>query len=314
VKTFHASWVVPVDGPPIRDGFVATGHGRIVAVGKRTRATAPDAGAEIDLGHVAVLPGLVNAHTHLELSWMRGAVPGGGPFTDWIRRLLAARRQGPPGGEDERRESVTRAIAECRRTGTALVGDVANTLETIGPLAAGGLHAVVFRELIGFHARAATELVDRALNEHAATSVPAGVRLALAAHAPYSVSPALFQGIRRALAREPFLPSSVHLGESAEEVEFLRHGVGPWRVLLEELGVWDERCVPPACDPVEYLARIGFLDERLLCVHGVHLTRAALERLARRRVTMVTCPRGNRLTGAGTPPVAEPTAWQACPT
>jgi cytosine/adenosine deaminase-related metal-dependent hydrolase len=99
------------------------------------------------------------------------------------------------------------------------------------------------------------------------------------------------------------VPSSVHLGESVEEIAFLAGGTGPWRSLLDHLGVWDESWTAPACGPVEYLDRLGFLDERVLCVHGVHLTDAALEALAGRRATLVTCPRGNRLTGAGSPPV-----------
>jgi cytosine/adenosine deaminase-related metal-dependent hydrolase len=127
--------------------------------------------------------------------------------------------------------------------------------------------------------------------------------MTLAAHAPYSVSPALFRAIKEALARQAATPSSVHLGESRDELIFLEQGSGPWQRLLEELGAWDQTWVAPACDPVEYLDRIGFLDDRLLCVHGVHLDGVALDRLARRGATLVTCPRGNRLTGAGAPPV-----------
>lgn len=305
MNVFHASWIVPIDGPPIRDGWVATDRGRIVAVGKRAQRRADDRHSEVDLGAVAVLPGLVNAHTHLELSWMRGAVPGGGRFTEWIRRLLAARREGPPGGGSALQTAISAAIVECRRTGTTLVGDVANTMATVAPLGASDLHAVVFHELIGFRADAASRLMDEALKEHSRVAAPSNVRVTLAAHGPYSVSPALFQHIRRALTRDPFAPSSVHLGESAEELELLREGDGPWRALLEDLGAWDETWVAPACNPVEYLDRIGFLDDRILCVHGVHLDRPALQGLARRRVSLVTCPRGNRLTGAGTPPVGE---------
>lgn len=304
MKVFHASWIVPIEGRPIRQGWIATDRGRIVAVGSRAGDRAGSGEPVVDLGAVAVLPGLVNAHTHLELSWMRGAVASGDRFTDWIRRLLAVRGAGPPGGDEEVRAALGGAMAECRRTGTVLVGDVSNTLATVAPLGASDLHATVFHELIGFRADAAPSLVEQAEREKAAATIPANVRVAPAAHAPYSVSPALFQAIRRVLAKDPFAPSSVHLGESAEELEFLRRGTGPWRTLLEDLGAWDRAWVVPACDPATYLDRIGFLDARVLCVHGVHLDAAALERLARRRVCLVTCPRGNRLTGAGRPPIA----------
>jgi cytosine/adenosine deaminase-related metal-dependent hydrolase len=96
---------------------------------------------------------------------------------------------------------------------------------------------------------------------------------------------------------------SIHLGESLQEIEFLRQGTGEWRALLESLGVWTPSWVAPACGPVEYLDRLGMVDEHLLAVHGVHFMDAELSRLAAARATVVACPRSNRWTGAGTPPV-----------
>jgi aminodeoxyfutalosine deaminase len=100
-------------------------------------------------------------------------------------------------------------------------------------------------------------------------------------------------------------PCSVHLAESREEVEFIRSGTGPWRTLLEELGSWDASWAAPGGTPVEFLDGCGFLDSRLLAVHGVQMTRGDLARLAERGVTLVTCPRSNAHTGAGAPPVAD---------
>lgn len=294
---------------PIRDGWVMTDRGRVVAVGQRDEkgglaGSLPGSpGEDIELGSVVVLPGLVNAHTHLELSWMRGLAPGQEQFPDWIRSVIAQRRAGPPAGQASIGQAIQQAIDECRRCGTAVVGDVANTALTRGPLAASELHAVIFRELIGFEGRRAKALVDEVVAELAGQPRAPNVRMTLAAHAPYSVSPQLFGALKEAQARDAVSPSSVHLGESRDELSFLEHGGGPWQKLLEELKAWDPTWVAPACNPVEYLDRIGFLDDRLLCVHGVHLNRDALQRLARRGATVVTCPRGNRLTGAGSPPV-----------
>jgi cytosine/adenosine deaminase-related metal-dependent hydrolase len=130
------------------------------------------------------------------------------------------------------------------------------------------------------------------------------VRPSLAAHAPYSVAPRVFRAIREAIDRRPALPCSVHLSESAEEVEFLQTGGGPWRGLLAELGSWDPRWHPPGVSPVEFLDESGFLDDRVLAVHGVQMTGADLARLAARGATLVACPRSNQRTGAGTPPIA----------
>jgi cytosine/adenosine deaminase-related metal-dependent hydrolase len=95
----------------------------------------------------------------------------------------------------------------------------------------------------------------------------------------------------------------VHLGESREELEFLRLGTGPWRLILEELGVWTDTWQAPGCWPVEYLDRFGLVNDRLLAVHCVQLSDDELSRLAGAGATVVTCPRSNRWTGAGTPPV-----------
>jgi cytosine/adenosine deaminase-related metal-dependent hydrolase len=258
---------------------------------------------EIDLGDAAVLPGLVNAHTHLELSWMRDRIRDTEDFPEWIRSVVALLRRADRVAAEEAR-AVGDAIDEARRCGTALIGDISNTLKTSAPLAERGMAAIVFHELVGFSADQAEVTVERAL--HQLEKAPAGelLRHSLAPHAPYSVSPALFRAIRTALLRDPFARSSVHLGESAAETTFLRDGTGAWRSLLEDLRAWDPSWVAPRCGPVEYLEQMGFLDDRILVVHGVQFDAADLTRLAARGATLVTCPRGNLRTGAGQPPIA----------
>ena len=110
----------------------------------------PPAGT-LDLGKVALLPGLVNAHTHLELSWMAGRVPPADSMDAWIQTLLSVRRTGPAGGDTEVTESLTRAIGEMRATGTSLVGDISNTLLSGPVLAMEGMDATVFHEILGFN-------------------------------------------------------------------------------------------------------------------------------------------------------------------
>jgi cytosine/adenosine deaminase-related metal-dependent hydrolase len=129
------------------------------------------------------------------------------------------------------------------------------------------------------------------------------VRTTLAPHAPYSVAPLLFRAIRADLDRHPFERSTVHLGESAEEVQLIRTGEGPWRELLQQLGTWSDEWKPPGTTPVAYLADAGFLDERVLIVHAVQCTAADLARLARLGCTIVSCPRSNRHVGVGSPPL-----------
>jgi aminodeoxyfutalosine deaminase len=298
VIRYRALWVVPISGPPIRDGWVAVDGGRVAALGQRRAAPATD---ERDLGDVALMPGLVNAHTHLELSYLRRAVPPSSSFVDWIRGVIAARRQRP--APSVILLSVSRAIEEALACGTSLVGDISNTLVTFGPLAQSSLAAVVFNEVIRFNGADAASVVEEARRQIEALLPTDLVRTSLAAHAPYSVAPLVFREIRRAIDGDPFARCSVHLSESAEEVEFIKTGRGPWRAMLEELGSWDPSWVPPRVSPVQYLDDSGFLDERVLAVHGVQMTSSDLARLAARRTTLVTCPRSNRHTGAGAPPL-----------
>jgi len=302
---FRAAWVLPISQPPIRDGWVRTERGRITAFGPYRRGDRVPMD-EIDLGSVALLPGLVNAHTHLELSWMRGRIDPTDNFPQWLRRVIGLQRTSQETGDNTAVEAaIGGAIDEARRTGTVLFGDVSNTLGSIAKLVECESAAVVFHELIGFKSERAPQLVAEAARKLGDAPSRELIRCALAAHAPYSVSPALFQAIRQELRRDPFARCSVHLGESTAESDFLRGGGGPLRYLLEELGAWDPAWQAPACDPVEYLDRMGFITDRLLVVHGVQFGPKELIRMKSRSATLVTCPRGNRLTAAGEPPVAD---------
>ncbi|HET9264773.1 MAG TPA: amidohydrolase family protein [Vicinamibacterales bacterium] len=305
----RAAWLLPIAGPPIRDGWVLVDRGRIRAVGGPedpvpqtpqlpvTKGRGTKGPAARDLREtVAILPGLVNAHTHLELSWMRGKVAPAGALPVWASRLIALRRTVP----SESMEPIPEAVRELRAAGTSLIGEVTNTLEAWDALAGSDLSAVVFRELLGFNAADPDNLVRIAHAELDALTPLPRIRTAVVPHAPYSVSPALLRAIAGAAGDGPL---SVHLGESREELEFLQVGTGAWRLLLEALGVWTDAWRAPRCWPVEYLDRFGLVDKRLLAVHCVQLSDAELSRLAEAGATVVTCPRSNRWTGAGTPPV-----------
>ena len=294
---YHAGWVVPITGRPIRDAYVDVDGGVIVAVGRSTGAGS-GRGRDVDLRGCAILPGLVNVHTHIELSGLRGEVPPAPSMPDWVRRLMARRAGSAPDAA-----AMKRALAEARQCGTALVGDIGNTRAPVAALRAAGIPAVAFRELVGFDEPDPAALVERTCAE-LDREAGGNPRLRLAAHAPYSVSPALFAALRAAAERRRLWPLSVHVAESREELEFLRSGTGPWRSLLEELGRWEPGWTAGTPSPVAYLDNLSWLGPGTLLVHGVHLTDAELRRIAETGATLATCPRSNRWTGAGVPPVA----------
>ena len=302
----RARWVLPIARRPIDDGWVAVDAGRIVAVGAASDPPPPGYSVARSRDHsdVAILPALVNAHTHLELSYLHGRVPPRERFSEWIRDLIATRRQYP--AAPEILTAARDAIASARASGTGLFGDISNTLVTVPLLREAGLAAQVFYELLGFAVADPRGLVAAAAAKAEALDDGGSVRVSLAPHAPYSVSPPLFAAIREALDARPNAVSSVHLGESPDEVEFIRDGTGDIRSTLERLGVWTDEwrgVLPAATSPVSYLSKIGFLTASVLVVHGVQFDAGDLDRLRALGATIASCPRSNKHVGAGSPPL-----------
>lgn len=291
-----ARWVLPMSGAPVARGWVSVAAGRVDTVGSGPVPT----GAR-DLGDVVLLPGLVNAHTHLELSWMAGRVPPQVSMDAWIRTMMGIRRVGPAGGDAEVTAAMHDALASAKATGTVLMGDISNSLASVPALAEAGVDATVFHEILGFNPIDATALV-----RDAHSRLEKGTRRlfphSVVAHAPYSTAPAVFREI--AERHEGPAPLAVHLAESNEEMEFLRTGQGPIREMLEAFGVWTGTWTPPGSHPVRYLRDLGYLQPGTLLVHGVHFTADDLEDARVADAVVVTCPRSNVWVGGGVPPIA----------
>ncbi|MGE5126346.1 MAG: amidohydrolase family protein, partial [Betaproteobacteria bacterium] len=299
--------MLPISGPPLRCGRVAVAGGRIAWVGRAGDAGEPRAPLR-DLGPGVLLPGLVNAHCHLELSHLAGRVPFGGGFVAWIEALVAERGRSsplaaaggtaaPPAAEpDEARAATLRAIRFLEERGTVAVGDVSNALAHLDALAGSRLDAVVFAELLAWDpVRADATLAWGEERRRAVASlVRPGLDVRLAAHAPHSVSPALLR-----LLVERGGPAAIHLAESRDEARFLCDGGGPWRGFLERRGLGHVAFEPPGVGPVRYLEQAGALHPRLVAVHCVQVDAADRERLARHGVHVVLCPRSNRSLGVG---------------
>jgi cytosine/adenosine deaminase-related metal-dependent hydrolase len=307
MHVYRASWVLPVTAPPIRNGWVAVDRDSVVGLGGAQdslgRFANGDAG-RTDLGDAVIMPALVNAHTHLELSWLRGRIRPGSSFLGWVSAMMRERLQSADGRDGGYvRSAMALALEEMKASGTGLVGDISNSLAHLDALAESGLEGVVFHEVIKFRAPDAEGFVEESRRRMDAAGAGDRWRLALAPHAPYSVAPSIYRALAEARPRLRDAHMSVHVSESREEVEFIGRGSGGWPEVLKRLGAWDPNWRAPGCSPISYLDRLGFWDARTLAVHAVQADGDDLALLAQRGATLVCCPRSNAWVGAGEPPV-----------
>jgi cytosine/adenosine deaminase-related metal-dependent hydrolase len=281
--TLTAAWVFPVSAPPLHKGT-------LTVLGERILAVEPHGArrADLDLGNCAVLPGLVNAHTHLDLSGLRGAVPFSGDFTDWLRAVIRHRRARTPEQVDA---DVRAGLAESLRHGVTLLGDISGDGRSWGALSESPIRAVVFRELLGLPAERA-EQARAAAHDWLASHPPTpNCRAGLSPHAPYSVRADLFAHAAR-LALPLAAPLAVHLAETAAEDELLRRHDGPFVPLLRELGVWDPGGLAESIAHVTHLC-----DQPVprLFVHANYLDPGAAA--VPPGATVVYCPRTHAFFG-----------------
>lgn len=295
VVTYRARRIFPIDRPPIDNGAVVVADGMIRAVGSASLTE----GRVVDCGEVALLPGLVNAHTHWEFSTLRA--PLGRPrqiFPEWIGDVIASRRTA--GAPPNKSAAVAQGRRESLASGTALAGEIASP--PLAEYASAPVDAVVFHELIGLAPErtapllaAAAEFLDR----------PGPLRKGLSPHAPYTVGPALLSAVV-ALARERNVPVAMHLAESFEELELMSAHSGPFIPLLESLEAWRPDALPRGIRPLDYL-RLLAQAPRALIVHGAFLAAEEIAFLTqqRERMSVVYCPRTHAYFQAGEHPLPQ---------
>ena len=302
MKVVSGRWVVPIAAPPIAEGALALADdGAVLAVGRRAevRAEFPDAFEERAEG--VLLPGLVNAHSHLELSAHVDGIPGGKGLFAWATTLMSVRKADTA---DAQREAASTAAAAAVALGTAAIGDVGSSLAAAPGIGRAGLAGVLFHELFGSREIATGDaLADAARERATVTDWPERVAYVPAPHAPYSVGPELLARIFAAAAAAG-RATSIHVAEDEDELALLRDGSGRWPALLAGMGV-DPSTRVPRKSPVAYLASLGAFQTETppLLVHMVHAD-ADDRRIAREAgATVVLCPRSNLHIGGRLPDV-----------
>jgi cytosine/adenosine deaminase-related metal-dependent hydrolase len=300
-RRLAARWVLPVAAPPIECGAVLLGgDGRIEAVGPDALVPRPAGVPGEAFPDAILIPGLVNAHTHLELTGFDFGAPPEPDFRTWIGRV---RRVKETRGTDDFVAAVRSGLLQCWAGGVTTVGDTGDSGSAIRALAELGGSGVVYQEVFGPHPSQAAESLaglQRRVDELGRWQA-GRVRIGVSPHAPYTVSGPLYAAVA-AWAGSESLPLAVHLAESPAESELLLHGAGPFAE------AWRERGIPlpagPGCSPVEWLERHGVLGERTLCIHVVQAHQADLARLARSAAAVAHCPLSNAAHRHGAAPLA----------
>ncbi|MFY7950604.1 MAG: amidohydrolase family protein [Gemmatimonas sp.] len=296
---YTSAWVLPMSTAPIEDGAVLVEGERIVWVGPAVMAPVTAESARIvPLGAAALLPGLVNAHTHLELTSLRGFLEGL-DFRSWLRTLTIVRRDLL--SEADLLDAARLGLVEALRHGITTVADTTDSAVSLTAMRELGVRGIGYVEVFGpdpaQRDASLARLRERveALRAHNTALVRTGV----SPHAPYTVSAPLFAATAD-YARAEQLPIAVHVAESAAETAFVCEGAGPF---ADGLRARDIAVAPQARSPIALLDATGVLAARPLLIHVVRADDEDLARIAAHGATIVHCPISNAKLGHGIAPL-----------
>jgi cytosine/adenosine deaminase-related metal-dependent hydrolase len=304
MRILHADAVVTGDADVLRDAAVVVdGRGAVVDLGPASNLLPRHAGLAPERVRGVLLPGLVNAHTHLELSAMRGQVRGGAGFVPWVEQMIGVRAESRP--EDDS-DAIEQAVADLDAFGTSAVGDISNSMSAVRPLARRGFVGRVFHEVFGIERGPLEERVaalPKIVEERVGEWPTPELVYTPTPHTLYTTHAAVVRRLARD-ARERGSRISLHLAEHAAERRFLEHGDGPipgWYEarlkLRRDLLEW------PGKSPIALADDLGALGPHAICVHLTDARPDELELVARRGAPVVFCPRSNLFIETRLPPL-----------
>jgi cytosine/adenosine deaminase-related metal-dependent hydrolase len=292
---YHARWVLPITRPPIENGTVVESDGIITYVGLRSAAPPGD---DYDLGDAILLPGLVNTHTHLELTAMRGFLENC-QFAEWIDKLRQTRNEIL---DDEMLlDSARSGIIEGLEAGITTYADTCSSGVVMRAMRELGVRGIVYQEVFGpdpSHADVAMRELEDGI-ETLQLEQTELVSLGVSPHAPYTVSDRLYQAAAQ-FANSRRLPLAMHIAESEPEHDIVVNASGDFAERWKRRGIAVAR---RARSPIELLERHGALDRGPLLIHCVRVDDADIAIMARRRCSVAHCPASNAKFGHGIAPL-----------
>lgn len=288
----RSGWLLPVASAPIADGAVLIDDsGRIEACGQDMEVVHPETAMEIRLGHdVALLPGMVNSHTHLELT---GSTVDADP-TDFRGWLLAIRELNSRRDEVEQYEATCRGIESMWAQGVTTVADTGSSGLVAAALDALGASGIAYHEVFGPDPAQCTASINRfsvdldRLARHATGRVSLGV----SPHAPYTVSGELYRATM-AVARAHGVPTAIHIAEPAAERELLDDFSGYFAEAFRERNIARPTHTP--ISPIGHVEALGVLGNRTLCIHAIDVDEADAQLILHHGAAIAHCPRSNRV-------------------
>lgn len=291
---YTARWVLPIAAAPIDHGAVLVEEGRIAWVGAADEASPPAGVTVVPLGEAVLMPGLVNAHSHLELTGMRGFLEGL-DFREWLRTLTVARRDLLT--ERDLLDASRLGIVEALRHGVTTLADCTDSAMPLTAMRELGVRGIGYVEVFGPDPAQCTPAIARLRErvEALRTGDTALVRTGVSPHAPYTVSAALFRATAE-YARAEGLPIAVHVAESAAETAFVCEGLGPFAERLRERGI---AVAPQARSPIALLEATGVLAAQPLLIHVIRADEDDFARIAQHGASIVHCPVSNAKLGQG---------------
>ena len=295
---YRARWVVPVATAPIADGAVVTEGERIAWVGPAAHAPRSDRTEE--LGESILTPGLVNTHTHLDLTMLAGHLTGLG-FFDWVRAVTRIHREVL--SDDDRRDAALAGVADGLEAGITTFADTAANDAPFEAMRRMGVRGIAYREVFGPDPALCAAALAGLREQVAAmrSRETALVRVGVSPHAPYSVSDDLFRAVSVWAAAES-LPVAVHIAESEDESDLVERAQGPFADFLRQRGI----AVAPRGDrAMAVIGDAGLLRRDVLLVHCVRATDADVHDIALAGCGVAHCPASNHILRVGIAPLRE---------
>src|SRR3990167_3704528 len=284
----------------IENGAVAVNGTRIYRVGtfEEIKMLA-NVDKIIDLGTAVILPGLINIHTHLDLTNLHKRIKPTGNFTHWVFQIVGARIRWK---DEDYISSMEKGIELCGESGTTTVADIANTEYSFSVLKKSPLRKVVYKEVIDLNPDHAKDVLKKMQKALSTITTDDMLSTGLSPHAPYSVSKELYQTISQ-FALETGTPVCTHIAETWNEIEFLIKGTGSFPAFLRQLRAMPDNWQPPGLTAIQYLNETGILRNRPLLIHCNYVTNEEISVIKSSGASVAFCPRSHYFFGHTNHPV-----------